>query len=115
MNGGGDKQPFAIACADGLTVMAGLWEKWRSPAGEKINSCTIITTEANELLAPLHNRMPVIIAPEDWPAWLGEREADQNELRAMLKPALNDLLHRKQTRRQREEQCWVTQTDVLGA
>jgi len=45
----GDKQPFAIACADGLTVMAGLWEKWKSPEGEKINSCTVITTAANEL------------------------------------------------------------------
>jgi putative SOS response-associated peptidase YedK len=89
----GDKQPFAIPCADGLTIMAGLWEKWKSPAGEKINSCTIITTDANELLAPLHNRMPVILTPEDWPAWLGEREADQDELRALLKPAPNELLH----------------------
>jgi SOS response associated peptidase (SRAP) len=44
----GDKQPFAIARAnDQLTVMAGLWEEWKSPAGETIKSCTVITTEAN--------------------------------------------------------------------
>jgi putative SOS response-associated peptidase YedK len=50
----GDKQPFAIGCAGDLTIMAGLWEKWRSPADEKINSCTIITTDANEVIGPLH-------------------------------------------------------------
>jgi putative SOS response-associated peptidase YedK len=62
-------------------------------ASEKINSCTVITAAANELLAPLHERMPLILAEQDWPAWLGEREADQDELRALLKPAANELLH----------------------
>ena len=88
----GDRQPFAIACTDDLTIMAGLWEKWRSPAGEKINSCTIITTDANELIASLHKRMPVILAPEDWPKWLGETPADEGELRALLKPAPAEML-----------------------
>lgn len=87
-----DKQPFAIACAGDLTVMAGLWEKWRSPAGEKINSCTIITTDANEVIAPLHNRMPVILAPDDWPKWLGETPAAEDQLRALLRPARPDVL-----------------------
>jgi putative SOS response-associated peptidase YedK len=73
--------------------MAGLWEKWKSPAGEKINSCTIIMTAANKLLSLLHDCIPVLLAPENWPTWLGEREADQDELRALLKPAPNDLLH----------------------
>jgi len=50
----GDKQPFAIARVnDTLTVFAGLWEEWKSPAGEIIKTCTIITTEPNELIAPL--------------------------------------------------------------
>src|SRR4051812_41062122 len=66
----GDKQPFAIACAGDLTIMAGLWDKWRSPIGERINSCTVITTAANDLIAPLHDRMPVILSPADWPKWL---------------------------------------------
>jgi putative SOS response-associated peptidase YedK len=82
-----DKQPFAIARANNqLTVMAGLWEEWRSPAGETIKSCVVITTEANELIEPLHDRMPVILAEEDWPAWLGEVPASDAELKALLKP-----------------------------
>ena len=88
----GDKQPFAIACANDLTVMAGLWEKWHSPAGEKINSCTIITTNANEALAPLHDRIPVLLSPADWPAWLGETSVNEEELKALLKPAPSDML-----------------------
>src|SRR5262249_38878205 len=69
----GGRQPYAIARAvDQLTVMAGLWEEWTSPAGERIKSCTVITTEPNELIARLHDRMPVVLAEEDWPAWLGE-------------------------------------------
>jgi len=89
-----DKQPFAIACVDGaLTVMAGLWDRWKSPQGERINSCTVITIQPNELLAPIHNRMPVILAPEDWPKWLGELPADDNELKALLKPYPSTGMH----------------------
>jgi putative SOS response-associated peptidase YedK len=83
----GDKQPFAIRRADGpLTIMAGLWETWRSPAGERIRSCTIITTESNALIGALHDRMPVILAEEDWPRWLGETPADEAALQALLRP-----------------------------
>jgi putative SOS response-associated peptidase YedK len=49
-------------------VLAGLWEIWTSPAGEKIKSCTAITCPANSLITPIHDRMPVILAEEDWPA-----------------------------------------------
>jgi putative SOS response-associated peptidase YedK len=64
---------LAIAPAnDQLTVMAGLWEEWKSPAGETIKSCTVITAEPNELIEPLHDRTSVILAEEDWPARLGE-------------------------------------------
>jgi putative SOS response-associated peptidase YedK len=70
--------------------MAGLWETWRSPAGERIRSFTIITTTPNELCAELHNRMPVVLKPERWPAWLGEQTADVPKLKALLAPYPSD-------------------------
>jgi putative SOS response-associated peptidase YedK len=56
---GKERQPYAIALADrSIMALAGLWETWRSPAGELVRSFTIVTTEPNELCAPIHNRMP---------------------------------------------------------
>jgi putative SOS response-associated peptidase YedK len=84
---GKDRQPYAVGLADrGLMALAGLWETWRSPAGERLRSFTIVTTAANALLAELHDRMPVILAPQDWPAWLGETQADPVELKSLLVP-----------------------------
>jgi putative SOS response-associated peptidase YedK len=81
------KQPYAIALADrGIMALAGLWENWRSPAGEWIRSFAIITTQPNELCAELHNRMPVVLKPQAWPAWLGEQPAPVRDLKAMLAP-----------------------------
>jgi putative SOS response-associated peptidase YedK len=83
----GDRQPFLVADAGGrLTVLAGLWETWRSPAGETIRSCTVITMVANDLLARLHDRMPVVLAEADWPVWLGEAPATEEELKGLLTP-----------------------------
>jgi putative SOS response-associated peptidase YedK len=61
---GKDKQPYAIAMADvGQMVMAGLWAKWKDPkSGDEIQSCTILTCGPNDVMAELHNRMPVILA-----------------------------------------------------
>jgi putative SOS response-associated peptidase YedK len=71
------KQPYAVALADRrLMALAGLWENWRSPTGECVRSFAVITTTTNELCAELHNRMPVVLKPEAWPAWLGEQPAD---------------------------------------
>src|SRR5215472_7341867 len=67
-------------------ALAGLWENWRSPAGEWVRSFAIVTTTPNELCAGLHNRMPVVLAPETWPAWLGEEPADPPQLKALLAP-----------------------------
>jgi putative SOS response-associated peptidase YedK len=83
----GSKQPYAIARSqDDFTVMAGLWEEWTSPQGERIKTVTIVTCPANALIRPLHDRMPAILAEEDWPKWLGETQASEAELLALLKP-----------------------------
>ncbi len=85
------KQPYAIALKSrGLMALAGVWENWHSPAGEWVRSFAIVTTTPNELCAELHNRMPAIIAPEAWPAWLGEEPADEAQLKALLAPYPSD-------------------------
>jgi hypothetical protein len=81
------KQPYAVALADrGLMALAGGWENWRSPAREWVRSFAIITTTPNELCAELHDRMPVVLKPGAWPAWLGEEPADPPQLKALLAP-----------------------------
>jgi putative SOS response-associated peptidase YedK len=79
------KHPYAIALADHrLMALAGLWENWRSRAGEWVRSFVIITTTPNELCGELHDRMPVILGPDVWPDWLGEEPADPSRLKALL-------------------------------
>jgi putative SOS response-associated peptidase YedK len=82
------KQPFCIGMADGsLFAFAGLWERWKDPAsGETIRSFTIITCPPNELCTTIHNRMPVILGPDGYAKWLGEKPAAREELEALLKP-----------------------------
>jgi putative SOS response-associated peptidase YedK len=81
----GGKRPFAIARADGtMLAFAGLWESWRAPEGEVLRTFTILTTAANDALRPLHDRMPVVIEPQDWPLWLGETAG---EAEALLRPS----------------------------
>lgn len=77
------KQPVYIHAADDSPFgLAGLWETWHAPDGSMIDSCTILTTSPNELMAPIHNRMPVIIEPEDYGMWLdpGPRPTDSLHL-----------------------------------
>jgi putative SOS response-associated peptidase YedK len=83
-----DKQPYRILVANGSPMaFAGLWERWRDPAnGETIRSFTIVTTAPNALCSPIHNRMPVILDPADFPAWLGEAPATPEQLQALLRP-----------------------------
>lgn len=76
----------------GLVTFAGLWERW-SPAGaEPVLSFAILTTSANHFMAPLHERMPVVVAPEDRARWLSS-ETSREELASLLEPAPEDLLH----------------------
>ena len=80
-------QPYAVALADrGVMALAGLWDNWRSSAREWVRSFTIVTTTPNELCAELHNRMPVVLGPETWPAWLGKEPACAHQLKAVLAP-----------------------------
>jgi len=81
------KTPMYIRLASGKPfAFAGLWESWNSPDGSNVLSCTIITTQPNELMATIHNRMPVILPEEAYPIWLESSEADPQRLTGLLKP-----------------------------
>jgi len=69
---GGRRQPYLVRLASGGApfAMAGLWEQWRPPAGDAIATFTIVTTDANEQMRALHERMPVLVAPADYDEWL---------------------------------------------
>jgi len=71
-------------------MFAGLWESWTSPANEKINSCSIITCEANELVSPIHNRMPVILDDNNCWSWLEMNNPD--DLRIIMQPFKADKM-----------------------
>jgi putative SOS response-associated peptidase YedK len=69
------KTPFAVSRNDGDPVaFGGIWERWKSPEGEELQTFATITTDANRQLAGIQDRMPVIIERPDWPLWLGEVE-----------------------------------------
>lgn len=90
--GGRTKQPYHIHRPDdGLFAFAGLWERW-DKSGEPIESCTILTTDANELMADIHDRMPVILHPDDYATWLDPDIEDADELQGLLVPAPADDL-----------------------
>jgi putative SOS response-associated peptidase YedK len=78
---GGTKQPVRIGMRDDAPFgLAGLYERWLSPDGEPLDTCTILTTEANALLRPMHDRMPVIVAAEAFGRWLDPAETDPHDL-----------------------------------
>jgi len=79
-------QPMYIRRRDGgLFAFAGLWEEWKAPDGEKLRTCTIITTEPNELISQFHHRMAVILRPEEEDAWLDLKNGPADVL-PLLKP-----------------------------
>lgn len=88
------KIPYRITMKNReLFAFAGLWDIWRDPEGSELHSFTIITTEANELLKPIHNRMPVILRPEAEEAWLDIEGMEIASLQKLLKPyASKELL-----------------------
>ncbi len=81
------KQPFYIQMDDGRPfAFAGLWERWVPEDGQPIDSCTIITTVANDLIQPLHIRMPALLAPEKYELWLDPTVRDVDRLQPLLRP-----------------------------
>jgi putative SOS response-associated peptidase YedK len=83
---GRTKQPYRFRLRDGAPfAFAGLWEHWERD-GRALDSCTVLTTEANALVKPLHERMPVILAPADFDRWLDPKAAKGPELQALLRP-----------------------------
>lgn len=89
---GSQKQPLYVHMKDGGSmIFAGLWESWKSPEGEIVESCTILTTCSNSLIRPLHDRMPVILGRGDWDTWLSP-EATREQLTMLFQPHPSELL-----------------------
>jgi putative SOS response-associated peptidase YedK len=83
----GRKQPYHVGMVDGAPfAMAGIWEYWARPERPAVVSCALVVTQPNELMASIHDRMPVIVAPEDYAAWLDPSIDDAVAIAAMLSP-----------------------------
>ena len=88
-----EKRPFLFRRTDGAPMaLAGLWETYISPDGSEIDTACILTTSANGATVAIHDRMPAIIEPKDFPLWLDIDEAQAKKAAALLKPADDDLL-----------------------
>jgi putative SOS response-associated peptidase YedK len=89
---GKEKQPFWIhPKGGGIVAFAGLWETWSDPGGGEIDSACILTTAANRTIAPIHDRMPVVVAPEDFARWLDVGEYSPAAVADLMRPAPDDL------------------------
>jgi putative SOS response-associated peptidase YedK len=90
---GRTKQPYLVHPRNGgFMAFAGLWDRWESPEGDRVESCTILTQDANELVRPLHDRMPVVVAATDYDRWLDRRIEDPMILKSVLAGPPDDLL-----------------------
>lgn len=90
---GNSKVPMRIKRKDdAVFAVAGLWNTWRSQEGEKIHTCTILTTKANELMTPIHDRMPVILNKEQQKEWLDPHLKGREKLKSLLKPCPSEWL-----------------------
>jgi putative SOS response-associated peptidase YedK len=88
------KQPFYVRLRDGKPfAFAGLWEHWKGPDETTIDSCTLLTTEPNDLIRPVHNRMPVILAPEDYDLWLDPGVQEPELLHPLLHAYPSENMH----------------------
>jgi putative SOS response-associated peptidase YedK len=92
---GSVKQPYCFEVSEGdVFAFAGLWDQWKSPDGQVIESCTILTTTPNSLVADLHDRMPVIVSPDKYDLWLDPDVNDFNAIRDILKPYDANVMRR---------------------
>jgi putative SOS response-associated peptidase YedK len=88
------KTPFFIQMKDQKPfALAGLWDSWNGPDGSQVKSCTIITTEPNELVEIVHNRMPVILHSRDYAKWLDPSPQTPEQLKPLIKPFPAELMN----------------------
>jgi putative SOS response-associated peptidase YedK len=84
---GGKKQPYYIRMADHAPMcLAGIWESWKSPDGSALETFAILTTAANKLVEPIHDRMPVILSPDSFNLWLSHNMHDPEQLQSLYTP-----------------------------
>lgn len=89
----GKKEPFYIRMKnDAVMGFAGIWDQWKNPEGEIVESCLILTTTSNPLIQPLHNRMPVILHREEYGLWLDKEVTDPEKLKHLYQPYPADLM-----------------------
>lgn len=120
-NDDGTKQPFYIFASNHAPLaLAGIWERWKDPAGNPLITCSVITTNANRTLEPIHNRMPVIVGSDDWEDWLDPSNRDSSQLTSFLRPADDDLLEAIKVARtvnnvrNKGPECLLAPEDVPG-
>lgn len=97
------RQPTYIHFVDNLGAFAGLWDLWKGPDGAPIVSCSIVTTTPNELVAHLHDRMPVVVSPKDYATWL-DPTTSSDHVRSLIVPAPEDVF-----------EAWAVSQDVNSA
>jgi putative SOS response-associated peptidase YedK len=91
--GKASSQPFLIRRSDGAPMaIAGLWETWAGPNGEEVDGACVLTTPANQLISAIHDRMPVILEPEDFDRWLDSDAVSAEEALALCAAAGEDIL-----------------------
>lgn len=84
---GPGKRPFYIRMKDGAPfAFAGIWERWEGAPGKVVETCAILTTEPNEILSPIHDRMPLILSPEEYGLWLDPSVPPSDRLARLLRP-----------------------------
>lgn len=90
---GDRKQPYYFHMDDGSPMcFAGLWDAWQTPDGKLLETFSILTTTANKLVAPIHERMPVILHPDDYGLWLNRNMHSPEELQGLYQPFFPDLM-----------------------
>lgn len=86
---GKTKQPYFITQKSGdIMAMGGLWESWKTPDGNILRTVCVVTTSPNAVMEPIHDRMPVIVTPENWPSWLSGTPDDVQSMVASCAPGL---------------------------
>ena len=87
------KEPYYLSLRDGSPMaFAGIWETWRTPEGDTLESCAILTTNANTLMAPIHDRMPVILHPAEYTHWLDRTINDPHDFERLYQPFPAELM-----------------------